>query len=197
VFHGLWLLCGLGAAVFAASIRQSWYNLATVGCGFLITAIEIDPSHLPEPVWVGASTAGLALLVLAKPSWAFLAALGSGALAGTLSALLQAQFMPRAAACLLVAVVVLLSLILASERPDFAPLPMREEAMLVLATLGLLLAIAPALVQGWQSALALNIAEKGGSDRAFPLWVIALGAGSALVGAFSAIRHSRRPGKNP
>ncbi len=190
LFHALWLLCGLGAAVFAVSVRQSWYNLATMCCGFLAATIGIDSRHVPEAVWIGVATAAVAVSLLTRPSWALPAAFATGALAGTLSALLEAQAMPRAFACAIAAALVLLSL-MASEGPEFAPSAMREEALFLIATLGLLVAIASPVTSGWQSALALNIVDKSNAARGIPMWVIVLGGGSAMAGALSAFRHSR------
>jgi hypothetical protein len=129
--------------------------------------------------------------MLAKPDWEFFAALSGGTLGGTLCALLQLQEVPRIAAWIGSAALLLTSLILASTRANFTPREMREEALLGIAISGSLIAAVPAMAAGWQSALALNIGEKSGTNLAIPTWVLVLGTVAAAAGVLRSLfrRH--------
>jgi uncharacterized membrane protein len=132
LFVALWLLCALGAAVFAASFRQSWYTRAALLFSFVVTAFWMGRSRVLTPVWIGALTAIVAMWILAKPRSSFLAALSSGVLGGVLAAQLQLQMVPPAAAWVMVAALLLSALILAAGHASFTPPGMREEALLEL-----------------------------------------------------------------
>lgn len=69
--------------------------------------------------------------------------------------------------------------------PDFAPVPVREEALLFVLAAGLLAAAAPEVVAGWQSAMALNASALPSSGEVIPNWVwIGLGV-AGVAGAAS------------
>jgi hypothetical protein len=192
LFHALWMLCGLGTVVFAASIQQSRYNLGVMFASFIATAIWIGPNRIPELTWVAVLTGGIAVARLSKPAWMLPAALASGALAGVLAGLFQTQSIPRAASWLIPAVILVLTLVSARHLPDFAPRPMRDHALTGLAAWGLVLAAAPTISAGWKSARALNVVEKVNPNAAMPGWVALLGSACLAMGAVWAIFDSYR-----
>lgn len=176
-----WLLCGLGAAVFATAARQSWRDRVALVCSFMAAVAWKGSGRPLEPAWIGALTAGFAVLILGRPSWPFLSAFGSGVLGGTLCGLLQVQGMPRAVAFVASGSLLVITLFLASWRNDFTPPATRDEALLAVGAFGSLVAAAPAVAAGWQSALLLNLGEKHSANPAIPAWV--LGVGGASMGA--------------
>ena len=52
---------------------------------------------------------------------------------------------------------------LARTRPVFSPETLREEALLIVCTLGLAVAVLPSVLDGWQAAANLNV--QGGERR--------------------------------
>ena len=75
-----------------------------------------------------------------------------------------------------------LSLFLAFRQPTFAPLPLHEEALLLVAGLGLVVAAGPSVVSGWQSAQIINIDHGGGAALDVAPWILFGGAASLVLG---------------
>jgi hypothetical protein len=77
------------------------------------------------------------------------------------------------------------------SRPKFAPAAIRDDGLILIAAMGLLLAVAPGLAEGWRSAVTLNVGERGASSQAVPVWVLVMGGASlGLGGAYSVWRRS-------
>jgi hypothetical protein len=111
-------------------------------------------------------------------------------MAGLSASLLSAYGLPFATSLTAAAMPPAIAVLLAATRPEFVPADLREEALLGLLTLSLLVALAPGLIGGWQSALALNVEEKGRATLAIPVWTFSLGLASmALGGAYAAWRR--------
>ena len=94
-FHALWMLCALGAVVHAATAAHRVRDVTALAVGFVLATIVASPQRLPDPVWVGALSAGVAIAVLFRPRFAVLAAGWGGALGGMLTALTEVQGVPR------------------------------------------------------------------------------------------------------
>ncbi len=74
--------------------------------------------------------------------------------------------------------------------PHFAPAVVRDDALVLLTVIGLAVATLPALVEGWRTAVSLNVAAGEGNRQSIPAWALALsGASAALGGCYSAWRH--------
>ena len=114
-----------------------------------------------------------------------------GALAGLLGALLQIQGLPFPIGVLPAVAIPSVSSYLAKHRPGFAPEALREEAMLTMAALGLVVAVVPGISSGWQSALALNRNEGSGSNQIIANWVLVLSAASAALGGLYSLLRRR------
>jgi hypothetical protein len=190
-FHGLWILSGVGAVVFAAAANPTsgWptsVGLASVGLGFAIGMATIRPDRVPDPVWVGAAAALVAALLLFKPRTRLVACAYGGFLAALWSVLMHIQGTPLVIAIGLAAAVPALSAILAIKRPVFAPDHLREEAFLVVLVLGLAVSMAPGVSAGWQSAVALNLEEKRTAIQAVPGWtIVTMLVAASLGGVYS------------
>jgi hypothetical protein len=80
---------------------------------------------------------------------------------------------------------------LAQTRPVFSPETLREEALLIVCTLGLAVAVLPSVLDGWQAARNLNVPVENVAREAIPTWTLSVIATSTLLGAAYAL-WSRR-----
>jgi len=69
-------------------------------------------------------------------------------------------------------------------RPSFAPEVLREEALLGLCLIGLVVAIVPGVTDGWQAAANLTIQPATpGPTTPVPTWTLALVGSAMALGA--------------
>ena len=148
--------------------------------GFAIATMWIRP----EPVWVGGMVAVVAALGLGwSRRFGSFSAAAAGVLAGLWVHVLEGYGLPGWSAVPLAAAVPGTAVVLAHRSPRFAPLALREDALLTLCFLGLVVGAAPALSMGWQSAGTMNLEPGGGARSVMGLWVtLALGAVASLGG---------------
>jgi hypothetical protein len=204
--QALWLLCGVGAAVFATVSRRPLDVLAAAA-GFVLAAAFAGRHGVPDPTWMGSATAVVAAALLAtsgdqetargtsaQSRVSVLVATGcGGALAALSGVLLHTEGFPIAAALTIGAVCPGVASYLAMTRTDFAPRAIREEALVLVLGLGISVATVPRLLDGWRSALALNVQQPvaaGGVGLALPPWTLAVVAASIGIGGVCA-RFSR------
>ena len=185
--QALWLLCGIGAVVFSTGAAVP-RRLAGVVAGFGLTSWLLR-AGVPDP----ASVAGFAALVagckIYRPAWITLPAFCGGLLAAVLGVLLREQGLPSPYALLLCAAIPAVSIALASRSSNFAPESMQEEGVLLMLALGLGAAVGPALIEGWRSAGAMNVAAEA-TNNIMPAWVLSVAAASTFIGAaWSLWRH--------
>jgi hypothetical protein len=192
-FYALCLLSVVAAVILAAVSAGHgpvWISALSLVTGFAASAAWFRPERLHEPVWVPGLCAAVAALHLVRPKYAPLTALFAGVMAGLSASLPSAYGLPFATSLTAAAMPPAIAVLLAATRPEFVPADLREEALLGLLTLSLLVALAPGLIGGWQSALALNVEEKGRATLAIPVWTFSLGLASmALGGAYAAWRR--------
>lgn len=184
LFHALWMLCGLGTVIFATAASRRWYGLGALALGFAVAVLSFPSERLPDPVWTGVLVALAAVLQLVRPGQIALTAVCGGALAGVWSSLLRIQGLPLPPALMLAAALPAISVWLAARRPAFAPAAVREEALLAVFGLGLAVAMAPGVLAGWRSALALNVSidENSHVNQIVPAWTLLLGGASVALG---------------
>jgi hypothetical protein len=189
-FQALWLLCGLGTAAFASvavvyapgPLRTlTWLAIVLGFAGGTFVhrttgAIAIDAT------WVGGLSAAVAALELIRPGHYLVTGAAAGALAALWAGLMQSQGLPLPIGVPAAVGVLLISAVTTSAWPAFAPPVMREEAMLGLGALALAVSVAPAIGQGWQSALALNVSRGGASAPSLPIWMLSCAAASVVSG---------------
>ena len=190
-FHALWMLCALSAATFAAAAapRRRWQIALAIG--FLAVVALSGPEHLPDPEVAGLFAAAGAIVYLFRPRYAWLAFLLGGALAGMLIQVVSAIGLPSLWIAPAVAAGMAGTVWLARTRPAFAPETLREEALLLVCTLGLAVAVLPSVLDGWQAAANLNIRVENVATQAIPAWTLTVVAMSTLLGAAYAL-WSRR-----
>ena len=125
----------------------------------------------------------VAVLGLGLPRLGPLSAVVAGALAGLWVHVLQSYGLPAWSAVSLAAAVPGTAVVLAHRSPRFAPLGLREDALLTICVLGLVVAASPALSTGWRSAVAMNLEPGIGAQPTTGLWVpLGLGAVVSLGG---------------
>lgn len=191
LFHALWMLCAFGTTVFATASARTRLALPALMLGFLVSAVWVRPERLPDAVWVGGLVALVAVLQLVRPGRAdVLTIASSGALAGVWISLLEIQGLPSALALAIGAALPVASAVLTARRPAFAPVALGEEALLVVLALGAVVATVPSVLEGWRSAVALNVTDRSGSNTLVPIWTLwFLGTSVTLGGVYSLWRR--------
>jgi hypothetical protein len=182
-FHVLWMSCALAAAVFAAAGLQSWRSCLVAAAGFAAAAAWASPARLPDPAWLGVLVAAGAVAQATRAMPRLSSALLAGVLAGFWSRLLTVQGLPLAASLVGAALLIVLAAWMARTRPAFVPPRIRDEALLLLIGLGLVTAILPAILDGWQAAGNLSLASTDVPAAAMPGWIVLIGGVSLACGA--------------
>ena len=186
------ILCGLACVVFATAASSRRLDLVTMSLGFVATAVWsvvwIGPQDRPDPAWVGLLVVAVATLGLLRPGLQIFSAVSAGVLGGLWAWFLQTQGLSLVVALLLPAALLGIA-VFAGRRPDFAPPSIREEALLLVGCLGLIVALGPELLAGWRSAAALNAASV--PSRAIEGWVLLVGATSIVAGGLTVLVRER------
>jgi len=183
-FHALWMLCACGVVVHATTAARRVRDLAAFAAGFVVATIVASPQRLPDPAWVGVVSAGAAVVILFRPRYAMASAVWGGALGGMLTAMTEVQGLHPMAATAAVAVLAATPAWLARARASFAPEVLREEALLGLCLFGLVIAIMPGVIDGWQAAANLTIEPATpGPTIPLPTWTLALAGTATALGA--------------
>jgi len=191
-FHALWMLCACGVVVHAATAAGRMRDLAALAAGFVIAVIIASPQRLPDPGWVGVVSAAAAVVILFRPRYAMASAAWGGALGGMLTAMTEVQGLHPIAAVAGVGVLAATPAWLARVRPSFAPDVLRDESLLGLCVFGLVVAIMPGVIDGWQAAANLTIEPATPSATIpVPTWTLTLVGTAMAVGAVYAL-WSRR-----
>ena len=127
-----------------------------------------------------------------RPRFAVVSAMWGGALGGMLTALTEVQGLPAAASVGPVAVLVATVVWLTRVRPAFAPDVLRDEALLAICLLGLVVSMVPGVIDGWQAAGNLTIEPATtGPATPIPAWTLTLVGTATALGAMSSL-WSRR-----
>ena len=182
-FHALWMLCALGAVVFAATVSRHLRDRASMAGGLLLGILMASPGRLPEPAIVGSMAAAAAAVALFRPRYAMLSAACGGALAGVWSALLEVQGLPSPVALMVAGFTLIVTAWLARTRPGFAPELLRDEGLLAIAVLGLGVAVMPGVLDGWQAAGNLSVTPERQVSTGVPMWTLTIILTSASLGA--------------
>jgi hypothetical protein len=147
------MLCALGSAVFATAITSvstgfgRAMSASAFAVGFGLTT-WIGSGRAIDASWTGGLVALAAAWHLVYAGGAIVMIAAAGAMAALWALLLQAIGAPGIVAIPSAAFVPVVSAHLSTRRPRFAPLLLREEAMLVVLILGVLVAMAPTVSQG-------------------------------------------------
>lgn len=201
--QALALLCALSALVCTASATQTrhalWW-LAGLVSGVLLLAPGLVA--LPFAPLLSIDSAQLALL-LALLAFACLRArvapglllLSGGVLTAAWLLALRNLGYPAPAALLLGLATALASLWCGLRRPRFCTPQLQDDAWVLVLAGGLVLALVPEALQGWNSALGLKAVDAGATaarqDRS-ALWVAAACGCAGVLHAFFKQRYKQR-----
>ena len=192
LIHGFGMLCGLGSATLAPAAATRWYGAVALAAGFGVISWWTGFERILNPVWVGILVSVAAGLQLARPGFFPLAAITSGALAGCWIPLLRAQQVPVIPAIVLAAGVPAVSMLLTLRRPMFAPLSVFEDSVLLIVVLGLVVAAAPQVMEGWRLAGIMNLDYETNANPTAAPWVLFLGCASLVLGGCYSLWWRRR-----
>ena len=140
--------------------------------------------------WLGsASVATLAFGVavaaagaLARPHWWLLPPLAAGACAAAWSMVLHVQGSPWPPAVVVPGTVAFAAIVLVNRRRSFVSPEMRDEALLLVGSFAVLLALGPGVIGGWRSAVALTAEPLAGQTGAVGPLLGTLGVACVLLG---------------
>jgi hypothetical protein len=180
-FHLVWMLCALGAVVFAAASARDRRRAVGFGGGLIAGFVMARPGP-PDPALVGSLAVGAVAIFLFRPRYADLAAMLGGSVAGLWTAVLQAQGLPFLSTPFVVVTLSGVSAWLARSRPTFAPERLVDEGLLAIGALGILALTLPSILDGWQTAVALAATSSRQASVTLPLWTVAFIVGCLSVG---------------
>lgn len=183
------ILCGLAIAAFGALASRP--AVLVVSLAAFAAGLVLLPDAVPGPAAVGTLTALAAGAALLRPRLSPAAAACGGVLAAVLGDVIAAQDVPVLAAHAAALLPLLAAATLAARLPRFAPVDLEEEALALVTVLALGLAAAPAVVEGFASALALRAVPLPEDAAPVGHWALALGASFALLGGFWALWRRR------
>ena len=185
------MLCGLGAPIYATTIEGRRYRLVACVAGFALALYFGRNGVLPNPSALGLVVAGCAALEVFRPRWSFLSPVCAGVLTAIFTMVLRIQGVPTVGAIAIALVFPIVAGWLASRRDSFAPRNLREEAMLLMIALGILVAVIPEVSEGWRSAMTLNRDSDVASTPVIASWALVFGTTSALLGGVYSLLRRR------
>jgi hypothetical protein len=174
------VLAALAAAVLAAQAADRT-ALAGLAASFALMLAVSARLELPAVSVLAFCIAAAQITALARPRWRVLPPLAAGVFAAVWVSILEAQGLPWAPAAL-AAAALLVAAATASRRAGFASAELRDEALVLVGSFALLLAIGPDVVAGWRSAVALTAEPLGAAGPEIEPWVGALVVGCVLLG---------------
>ena len=190
-YHALWMLCALGAVVFATAAAPHVRPITALATGLIAGVLWWSPARVPDAAVTGILTSLAAALYVFRPRLRLVSAAFGGALAGMLAALVEMYGVsPRVSPVAGIALVAV-PIWLARTRPSFAPDLLCDEAMLMIGLLGLSVAILPGVMDGWQAATNLAAATERVATTSLPMWTLLLLLTTSSCGAFYSL-WSRR-----
>lgn len=192
-FHALWILCVFGAAVFAAASARPAAYVIGLAAGFTAAVgfFQWRPEISPDSVLVSACTAAAAAVYLFRPRYRLASAFVGGALAGLCSTLSEVLGFPGIAGIVLAGAVPAVMILLARRSAEFASEQLCDEGMLGVLVLATVTALAPGILAGWQSAIALNIEGESSVTLSIPAWTLLFACTSMLMGGVYSLWRRR------
>ena len=181
VLQALGLLCALGSVTLIARTAMSaagwpllfYYTLL----GFAGTLAVFSVLSVPGVTAIALVVTGCVLGALVRGFRAPVLLMLGGAFAGLWGLVLAAQGAPFPVAVLIASVTVAGTCYLTGWREGFAPEKVLDEASLLVAAIGLVLAAGPTILAGWRTAEALKAVplSDGGADSGLSVLVLAVG----------------------
>jgi hypothetical protein len=186
----LWFVCGLGTAILVAATRLSRTGAVLGVLAFAAGAWWARQPFAPSAAMVATSAALVAVWQIVRLPRRPYAAIMAGLLAGIWTTVLESQGLPLLVAIPVAALVPITSAWLRVRRPDFAPPALVEEALVLLAVVGIAAAALPGIADGWHAAVNLSVPGGSSANAAaapeMPAWTLAVASAAlALGGLFS------------
>lgn len=163
-----------------------------MAAAFVGALLAFSPARFPDPSWLAAAVALAAGAALWKPHWSIVPAACAGLAAAVWAELLAAQGLPAFAAYLACAAIASGSAALASIRETFAPAILKEEAQMIVAVFALIVAAAPSIMQGFDSAVALTAVRLSGESTRSEPWALVVAAACLALGVVYSIWKQHR-----
>jgi hypothetical protein len=191
----LWFVCGLGTAILVAAMPLSRAGAGLGVLAFAVGAWWARQPFAPSAATVATGAALVAVWQIVRAPRRPYALIVAGLLAGIWTAVLEVQGLPLLAAVPVAALLPATSAWLRTERAAFAPPALVEEALLLLAIVGLAAAALPGIAEGWHAAV--NLSVRGGQpatgtpETTMPVWTLAVASAALISGGLFSI-WSRR-----
>ncbi len=181
--QALGLVCGLGAAVFAADAAKRRVDVLIALLAFLGTIAWSGFLRVPAFGAVGLVVAAVAAARIFRPRWRGLSGLATGFLAAVWISLLYNQGLDLGIAVAMGLGVPLTAAVLARTRSEFAPEALVEDATLAVGALALVVAAGPTIADGFGTAGAINLPYVSRS-QALPMLFVVMAALAAAAGGW-------------
>jgi hypothetical protein len=180
--HAAGILAALAAAVFAAQCTRGRAAFVLLGV-FVGAAFAFARFGSPDVPTFGFCLVAAAVTMLARPQWTLLPGLAAGIAAAGWISILEAQGLPWLPGALAAAGLLAVGAGLAARRRGFMSAEVRDEALVLVASFALLLAVGPDVVDGWRSSVALKAGPLAAAGPQVGPWLGALVVGVVLLGA--------------
>jgi hypothetical protein len=187
--HSIGIVSALAAVVLVSARRFSAPALGALAFVFLVVALGVRVPPAAETL--AGLVALAAALALAGPRHALAAAACGSALGGLWVCVLRSEGLPPWAA-VLAAFVPLAVAAWSARRPTFAAAGLREEALVLVAVLAIVVAVGAEALEGWRAATALRAAPIEEIEIAAAPWTSVVAAVSIGLGAVFALWKGNR-----
>jgi hypothetical protein len=180
--HAAGILAALAVVTFASQVRGGAPLYLALLAAFAGTAFASARFAQLDTTTLGFGVVAAATAALMRPHWRLLPPVAAGVFAAAWISVLEAQGLPWLPAAVAAAGVLSVATGLALWRREFAPPDLVDEALVLVTSFALLLAVGPDIVAGWRSGSALaaeplTVAEPNASP-----WLAALVIGAMLLG---------------
>jgi hypothetical protein len=185
----LGIVSALAAVAFAAVPTRARAARGAAALVFVAVAVLLY-ERVPTVALASTGIAVAAALMLLRPAWPRVALACAAACAALWAAVLQQQGLALPLALGIAGAAPLAASLLARRRARFAPPALRDEALVLVGACALILAVAPGLIAGWRSAVALQATPLGADAAPAAPWPFAVAAACiALGGVYSVWRR--------
>jgi hypothetical protein len=177
------IVAALAAAVFAAGSAANRTTLAALFAAAAVAgAAAFASPRAVEADAIAFSIVAASAAAFAWPRWALLRPLAGGIFAAAWVSISSGQGLPWLPAAMLAGSILAVTAWLAVRRPGFVTPSVHDEALVLVGGFALLVAIGPAVVDGWRSAVVLTAEPLTAESPNVGPWLGALAIGSLLLG---------------
>ncbi len=182
VLHAAGVLAALAATVFAAQSASGRAALFLLSGGFTAVAAAFLVLAPLDASTLGFCIVAAAVTALARPRWRLLPPIAAGVFAAAWISILEAQGLPWLPGALAAGTLLAVGVGLAARRRGFIQDEVRDEALVLVASFAMLLAVGPDVVDGWRSSIALKAEPLAAAGPEVGPWLGALVVGIVMLG---------------